>query len=394
VLASIPSLLLLAGGAFAAPAMVVGTTGALPVVTGADVVWAQRGVRASLAVQLRLEASDGPVAIVVASPSPVADVDARVLPSAWFERLDRATAPRRVELVCAAPAVAGLAAPAGASPGAMGAARSAAITDALEADGFVVPAAARAVLLRQAVLGAQFAVVHVDPAAQRQDGDGWVLPPVQVRYESRDAVLPLALGAANQRGSQELILHVLADAPKAVGNRPGAVASVHGHRLNDEGGAARYDAWFDREQVAQPGMVAIEHVVVSPRDGVGLDAAALDALGWGWIGDGEAAGAPPAHTRLHLRLPEGDPRAALVLVDAPPPAADALGPNLLLRGVAREAGEPCSASVAEVLVERATGAARRPDRRWSLGCAVSPSASAGVWMGLAAFGLRFARRSR
>lgn len=394
MVSSVPSLFLLASEAIAAPAMVVGTTGELPVVTGADVVLAQRGVRASLAVQLRLEASDGPVAIVLASPSPVADVDARVLPSAWFERLDRATAPRRVDLVCAAPAVAGLAAPAGASPGAVGATRSAVITDALEADGFVVPAAARAVLLRQAVLGAQFVVIRVEPAAQRQDGDGWVLPPVQVRYESRDALLPLALGAANQRGSQELILHVLAEAPKAVGNRPSAAVIPLAHRLNDEGGAARYDAWFDREQAAQPGMVATEHVVVSPRDGVGLGSADLDALGWAWIGDGEAAVAPPVHTRLHLRLPEGDPRAALVLVDGAPPPAGALGPNLLLRGVAGEAGERCPGPVVEVVLERAAGAARRPERRWALGCAVSSSAPAGVLMGLAAFGLRFSRRAR
>ncbi len=175
---------------------------------------------------------------------------------------------------------------------------------------YEIPAGAAPLLRPYIEQGTKFFVAKVDPKKVQFVNGMVTLSPLRFHYDSPDFVLPIRLGLANSKGTQDLIVNILAPNTRyEVANYPnvtiptnlGVTDQVRTHF------GEFYAALFDHTVEQVPGAVVTEYAWDSgscdPCPGPTLDAADLATLGADVIGTTykDATNASYTLTRLHAR---------------------------------------------------------------------------------------------
>jgi hypothetical protein len=155
--------------------------------------------------------------------------------------------------------------------------------------------------------GWKFFVAKVDPTKVKLEGGVATLSPLRFAYDSDDWVLPIRLGLINSSGTQDLIVHVLAEGRVATANRPNTFIPTN-LDVRDEVRTRFpefYAALFDRTLAEHPGTVVTEYAwdagSCDPCPEPPLTPQELATLGADVRGGGQRA---YTLTRLHARYPK------------------------------------------------------------------------------------------
>lgn len=210
-----------------------------------NVVMMRAGKQTALSIQNDYQGPPEDFALVVPVPVVLQKSQVKTLDRAVFERVDRLAAPRLVEYwerdPCYAPprineafGVGGLGLRGtGAGGSGYGGGRSAVTVEArfavgeytililsareaagletwLKQNDYRIPDGARDLLAPYIRQGMKFFVAKVNPKKVRFEDGRAVLSPLRMVYESKDLRLPVRLGLINSKGTQDLLVHVLA----------------------------------------------------------------------------------------------------------------------------------------------------------------------------------------
>lgn len=328
------------------------------------VVLMRDGTRTVLSMQNTYEGPPEGFALVIPVPEVLHEENVRTLPASVFQRVDRLAAPRLVEYweqdPCAPPVIdrrnmrrrrSGSARNSIVRlDGATGVTVEAefavgeydiVVLSAEESDGlerwliqedYNIPAGAGQTLAPYVQLGTKFFVAKVDPARVTFSEGRVVLSPLRFHYNDERLALPIRLGLLNSRGTQNLIVHVLAKGTRyEAANYPNVTIPTNLVVANNtrEHFGAFYRSIFDRVTEQNPGAVVTEYswsaMSCDPCPEPALRPAELQLLGADVVSGGGGSmqrrgrgGNDWVLTRLHHRYgPEGASR-DLVFREAPP----------------------------------------------------------------------------
>lgn len=333
------------------------------------VVMMRSGTRTVLSMQNSYQGPPERFAMVVPVPVVLQQDNVRTLDRAVFERVDRLAAPRLVEYweqdPCYRPPRRRYArGSGGAAPPMAQAARGRAAGDLgvrveaqfavgeydivilsaqdssgletwLNREGYAIPANAEPVLRPYVQAGTKFFVARVDVSRVTFQSGRAMLSPLRVHYDSDAFSLPVRLGLINSAGTQDLIVHILAENQRyEVANYPNVFVptniEVRDNVRNEFG--AFYASLFDKTRELSPGAVVTEYSwqagSCDPCPGPTLTPADIATLGgdvvasqaaspggrgrWGWN-----AASSWTLTRLHHRYDRGGLDEDLVFRAAP-----------------------------------------------------------------------------
>ena len=260
-----------------------------------QVVLMREGTRTVLSMQNNYQGPTGDFAMVVPVPIVLQEENVKTLPRAIFDRIDALTAPRLVEYweqdPCAAFEEAkGRGGPPGMAPRAaaapareksdlgvtveaefavgeyqiviLSAKDSSGLDTWLRQEKYKIPEGAEAYLRPYVQSGSKFFVAKVD-AKKVKFEDGMVtLSPLRFHYDTETFSLPVRLGLMNSKGTQDLIVNVLARAQRyEVANYPNVTIPTNIEVADDVrtrfGGF--YTALFDRTMERTPKAVITEY---------------------------------------------------------------------------------------------------------------------------------------
>lgn len=171
--------------------------------------------------------------------------------------------------------------------------------------------------------GMYFFVAKVDiKKVKKIPGGGYRLSPIRFTYESDDFVLPIRLGLINSRGSQDLLVHILADNQRyEAGNYPSVTIPTNIElktKAKDNFGVF-YSSLFDAVLKKTPKAVVTEYSWQAkncdPCPGKPLNRKDLESLGADRI---DANLTNFVLTRLHTRYKAGEVGEDLIFRAAPP----------------------------------------------------------------------------
>jgi hypothetical protein len=192
----------------------------------------------------------------------------------------------------------------------------------LRREEYAIPAGAAASLRPYVESGTKFFVAKVLPDKVRWEGDRAVLSPLRVHYDAETFSLPVRLGLLNSRGTQDLLVHVLAPQGQRyeVANYENATVPTN-LRVKDgvrENFGGFYEAVFS--EVARPGTVVTEYAwdagSCDPCPTPPLTDGDVATLGGDVVGDSSPYGW--TLTRLHYRYGTDGLKEDLVFRAAPP----------------------------------------------------------------------------
>ncbi|MBW2464472.1 MAG: DUF2330 domain-containing protein, partial [Deltaproteobacteria bacterium] len=292
-----------------------------PLVNNATmVVMMRQGTRTVLAMQNNYQGPPSNFAMVVPVPVVLSEDNVKILSNEVFTQVDRLAAPRLVEYWEEDPCAIeepeeeggfglGRAAP---SPMAQESAADAdlgvtieaqfevgeydiLILSAREATGldtwlrqneYSIPEGAEEMLRPYVEGGMKFFVAKVDVEKVTFSGDQLMLSPLRFHYDSDEFSLPVRLGLLNSSGTQDLIVHVLAENQRyEVANYPNVTVPTNVDVSNDvrerfgEFYAAMFDATIERNPRAIVTEYAWQASNCDPCPGPVLDASVLMTLG-------------------------------------------------------------------------------------------------------------------
>ncbi len=322
------------------------------------VVLFRDGTRTVLSMRNNYEGPPEDFAMVVPVPVVLREDQVRTLPHGVFDRVDALAAPRLVEYweqdPCAQQGghreggTGAAAAPNAGNFGVVGPAEGGVVVEAEFAVGeyeivllsaseaagldrwlrersYRIPERAAAAFAPYIEGGWKFFVAKVNLALVERGEDGTVLSPLRFWYDDDAFRLPVRLGLLNSKGSQDLIIHVLAKDRYEVANYPSAQVPTN-VEVKD---AARtqfrevYAALFDSVLKQTPGAVVTEYAWDSgscdpcptpPLEGEELWLLGADTLP-AWAGPHATS---PVLTRLHARYDKDGLGEDLVFRVAPP----------------------------------------------------------------------------
>jgi hypothetical protein len=251
------------------------------------VVLLRDGTRTVLTMQNRYEGPPEDFALVVPVPVVLGPRDVRALDPGIFDRLDALTAPRVVEYwerepTCPDPRFAGMSARvpmirAGMASSVtveaefttaeydiviLSATDSAALETWLHDNHYRVPEGAADALRPYVEAGTRFFVARVDTRRVRFEDGRAVLSPLRVVYDAPELALPVRLGVLNSRGTQDLVVYVIAQGRRyEIANREGIFAptNVEVREIAIPRFAEFYEALFDRAMERHPDAVMTEY---------------------------------------------------------------------------------------------------------------------------------------
>ena len=194
----------------------------------------------------------------------------------------------------------------------------------LRAEKYQIPPGAEPYLRPYVESGMKFFVAKVDPAKVTFDADKRAqLSPLRFHYDHDEFNLPIRLGLVNSKGTQDLIVNILATGQRYEVANYGNVTIPTNLDVKDsvrDRFGEFYAALFDRTLAKNPGAVVTEYAWTAgscdPCPGPTLDAADVATLG------GDVLGQPiqpwdAVLTRLHARYGK-DIKDDLVFKAAPP----------------------------------------------------------------------------
>ena len=178
----------------------------------------------------------------------------------------------------------------------------------LHAHHYQIPAGAEPLLRPYVEQGMKWFVARVDPSKVAFKDGMATLSPLRFDYDSNDFALPIRLGLANSKGTQDLIVNVLAqNARYEVANYPNV--TIPTNLTVDDAVRTRfaefYAALFDHAIAAQPGAVVTEYSwsaeSCDPCPGPVLDGNDFATFGDDVISKRYKASGGYTLTRLHAR---------------------------------------------------------------------------------------------
>ena len=315
------------------------------------VVMMRDGTRTVLSMQNSYQGPPENFAMVVPVPQVLQQENVRTLPDSVFATVDRLAAPRLVEYweqdPCAPPPpmrrmrrrAGGRPMPRGAGGGGgsadlgvrveaqfevgeydiviLSANDSSGLDTWLRREGYHIPADAEPALRPYVQQGTKFFVARVDISRVTFANGRAVLSPLRVHYDSDTFSLPVRLGLINSNGTQDLIVHILAQNQRyELANYPNVFIPTNVRVRNNARGnfGAFYTALFDKTLQVNPGAVVTEYAwqagscdpcpgpVLSPADiatlGADVARAAMPSQGrGGFYGTAQQW----TLTRLHYR---------------------------------------------------------------------------------------------
>ncbi|MDI1444130.1 DUF2330 domain-containing protein [Polyangium sp. 6x1] len=338
-----------------------------------QVVLLRDGTRTVLSMQNNYQGPPEAFAMVVPVPIVLQKENVKTLVRDVFDRIDQLSAPRLVEYweqdPCDHPrsrswvqterrASAEAPSPAGGGPGGaplvrieaqfavgeyeivvLSAEDSSALDTWLRQSGYHIPDGAEPVLRPYVQRGEKFFVAKVDPEKVKFDAKGMAtLSPLRFHYDTETFALPVRLGLLNSKGTQDLIVHVLAKNQRyEAANYPNLTIPTN-IELNESALGAFgsfYVALFDQTVAKKPGAVVTEYAwsagKCDPCPGPTLAPEDIAALGGDTLvsprdtdqppGSPPASGMSPAEatiTRLHVRYTKESLGEDLVLRSASP----------------------------------------------------------------------------
>jgi hypothetical protein len=333
-----------------------------------QVVLMRDGTRTVLSMQNTYKGPPQNFAMVVPVPVVLQKTNVKTLDKALFAKLDRQSAPRLVEYweqdPCAPIVEEEVFASAGAANAPMAksgvekkdlgvkieaqfvvgeyevvvlSAQDAAGLDTwLKREKYKIPDGAEPYLRPYVQSGSKFFVARVDVTKVKFDGDGRIdLSPLRFHYDSNELALPVRLGLINSAGTQDLIIHVLAQGQRyEPANYPSVTIPTN---LDVTSGAKEhfgsfYAAVFDRTLEKHPKAIVTEYSwdagTCDPCPGptlTGGDIAALGADAISLAGSAHPGKSPGGRfgsgwvvTRLHARYSKDSLGADIVFKAAPP----------------------------------------------------------------------------
>jgi hypothetical protein len=303
------------------------------------------GTRTVLSMQNAYKGPPENFAMVVPVPVVLQKENVKTLKKELFEKIDRLTAPRLVEYweqdPCA-PMVdedMAMARAGGAPPGAvrleaekkdlgvkieaqftvgeyeiviLSAKDSTGLDTWLKQQKYKIPDGAEPYLRPYVQSGSKFFVARVDVKKVKFDAQGHAeLSPIRFHYDSPDFSLPVRLGLINSGGTQDLIVHVVAQGQRyEPANYPSVTIPTNfdvADGAKDKFGAF-YAALFDRTLEKNPKAIVTEYAwdasTCDPCPGPTLDANDLNALGMDALATPPTARRGPfgwTVTRMHAR---------------------------------------------------------------------------------------------
>jgi hypothetical protein len=192
----------------------------------------------------------------------------------------------------------------------------------LHREKYAIPTGAATALRPYVESGTKFFVAKVVPEKVRFEGDRAVLSPLRVHYDAETFSLPVRLGLLNSRGTQDLLIHVLAPQGQRyeVANYANAFVPTN-LRVKDavrENFGGFYEAVFS--EVARPGTVVTEYSwdagSCDPCPTPPLEDGDIATLGGDVVGNSSAYSY--TLTRMHYRYGTDGLKEDLVFRAAPP----------------------------------------------------------------------------
>ena len=286
-----------------------------------QVVLMREGTRTALSMANNYEGPAENFAMVVPVPVILQKENVKTLPKALFDKIDQLDAPRLVEYweqdpCWQPPAMEGRAK--GGAPSPMPAppvarAESASLGVTVEAkftvgeydiailsakyaagldtwlkqEKYKIPEGSEPYFKPYIAAGSKFFVAKVDASKVTKDGKGHtMLSPLRFHYDSEQFALPVRLGLVNSKGTQDLIVHVLAKGKRyEVANYPNVTIPTNldvAENARDSFGSF-YAALFDSTVAKTPKSVVTEYswdsATCDPCPGPTLDSSDLATLG-------------------------------------------------------------------------------------------------------------------
>jgi hypothetical protein len=357
--------LLVAGEAEAFCGFYVGGADAKLFNNATQVVLLREGTRTALSMQNNYQGPPSHFAMVVPVPVILQKENVKTLPREVFDRIDQLTAPRLVEYWEQDPCLdesgdtflrrkmareeaAPVAAMAPAPPAELGvrieaqfavgeyevvilsAENSMGLDTWLRQEKYNLPEGAEPVLKPYVQAGMKFFVAKVDVEKVRfKDGQA-TLSPLRFHFDDDRFFLPVRLGLLNSSGTQDLIVHILAQDRYEVANYPNATipTNIELSPRGKEEFSSFYATLFDRTIKKNPRAVITEYAwsasTCDPCPGPALLETDFKLLGGDVIGPAPSPGAAPFSswnatiTRLHTRYGRENLREDLVFRKAPP----------------------------------------------------------------------------
>ena len=321
-----------------------------------QVVLMRDGQRTVLSMQNAYKGPPENFAMVVPVPVVLQKENVKTLKKELFDKLDKLSAPRLVEYweqdPCAPPVpeepMAAMATggamppPKGAAKGDLGvkieaqftvgeyevvilsAQDSTGLDTWLRREKYKIPQGAEPYLKPYVQQGSKFFVARVDVKKVKFDADGHAdLSPIRFHYDTQDFSLPVRLGLINSSGTQDIIVHVLAQGQRyEPANYPSVTIPTNFDVADDAKTKfpAFYAALFDRTLEKNPKAIVTEYSwdasTCDPCPGPTLDEADLASLGMDAVQNKNAYGW--VVTRLHARYSKDTLGADIVFKAAPP----------------------------------------------------------------------------
>jgi hypothetical protein len=362
---------LTAPGAHAFCGFYVGGADAKLYNSATQVVLLREGARTVLSMQNNYQGPPENFAMVVPVPIVLQKENVKTLPREVFDRIDKLSAPRLVQYweqdpcdhprgslrfksMEEAPAAASMPVPTAAAGQPLvrieaqfavgeyeivilSAEDSSALDAWLHQNHYHIPEGAEPVLRPYVQMGSKFFVAKVDSAKVKfQDGKA-TLSPLRFHYDDDAFRLPMRLGLLNSKGTQDLIVNVIARNQRyEAANYPNVTIptniELHEEALRSFG--SFYVELFDKTVARTPGAVVTEYAwsagSCDPCPGPTLDPADLMTLGADTLVSARDTDLPPGQTpkggmqpweatltRLHLRYTKESLGEDLVLRKAP-----------------------------------------------------------------------------
>ncbi|HVV87163.1 MAG TPA: DUF2330 domain-containing protein [Kofleriaceae bacterium] len=323
-----------------------------------QVVLMRQGTRTVLSMQNNYQGPPEDFALVVPVPVVLQKENVKTLPRDVFDRVEQMSAPRLVEYWEQDPCAPdmeyeerAMAAPMAMAEGAGAAADDSAyhvkveakfevgeyqivILSASDSTGldhwlrdqhYKIPAGAEPLLRPYVEGGSKFFVAKVDPTKVTFANGMATLSPLRFHYDAEEFSLPIRLGLANSKGTQDLIVDILAPNQRyEVANYPNVTIPTN-LDVKEEAKARFgefYAALFDRTIAKNPHAVVTEYAwdasSCDPCPGPTLDYSDFATLGADVLEGGDEGYYGFVLTRLHARYGKGDLHDDLVFKAAPP----------------------------------------------------------------------------
>lgn len=206
----------------------------------------------------------------------------------------------------------------------LGATDSGALESWLRRHNYAIPRGAKELLRPYVASGMKFFVAKVDASKVQTVGGKTMLSPLRFYYQSKRFNLPIRLGLLSSKGTQDLLVHVLADRRYEVANYDNVTIPTNLPIAPEAKGqfGAFYAALFDHVVSKHKGAVVTEYAwdarTCDPCPGPALSRIDLFHLGLDVVPALRKSAGPIVLTRLHARYSKGALGDDLVFREAPP----------------------------------------------------------------------------